>query len=337
LKKIMDEVNLAKGVSRSLRGHIEQRRRELAVAILRASGETLRQRPPGRAGFVSALLDRLSEELAGGDRAATNAWVKQASQAEASDESIVGLSLAMVSASYATEHPDGHLAARYLALRGKQLDKVFEDASLQRQRALTPRIERSELVDSLLASLEARDFATCDHSRAVGGWAERIAAALQMPMAEQRFVGLCGTLHDIGKLATPKAILLKPGPLDEDEWETMREHSAIGARILERLPSLRECAPTVRAHHERVDGTGYPDRLGAESIPLPARIVAVADAFHAMISDRPYRAAVPAPRVLRILAEGKGVRWDSAAVDALQTIMRPSVRRVLEKAVGFED
>ena len=222
-------------------------------------------------------------------------------------------------------------------MRGRQLDKVFEDAANLRQRVASPRVDRSELVESLLASLEARDFATCDHSRAVGGWAERIAVALQMPHTEQRFVGLCGTLHDIGKLATPKSILLKPGPLDDDEWDTMREHSAIGARILERLPSLRECAPIVRAHHERFDGAGYPDRLSADSIPLPARIVAVADAFHAMISDRPYRAAVPAGRVLRILAEGKGIRWDAPAVDALQTIMRPGARRVLEKAVGFED
>lgn len=338
MKKIMDDVTLSKGAARALRAHVERRRRELADSILRALGESARSRPAGRSAFVGALLDRFDEELSTADPAATNEWVAETSEAQdISGESIIGLSLAMVAASYAAERTDGHIVARYLALRGKQLDRIFDERSQRSSERQSARSLHGELVESLLGSLEARDGATCDHSRAVGMWAERIAVALKLHATERRFVGLAGTLHDIGKLATPKAILLKPGPLDDDEWETMRAHSAIGARILERLPSLRECAPIVRAHHERVDGTGYPDGLRGSQIPIAARIVAVADAFHAMISDRPYRAAIPAVRALRILGEGKDIRWDARAVEGLHAIVRPGGKRVLERAVGFED
>jgi putative nucleotidyltransferase with HDIG domain len=189
-------------------------------------------------------------------------------------------------------------------------------------------------VQSLLASLQARDFATCDHSRAVGLWAGRIAHAMGMSAKEQHFAALCGTLHDVGKLATPRAILLKPGPLDESEWATMREHSAAGARIVERVPSLRACAPVVRAHHERVDGGGYPDGLIGTSIPLTARIIAAADAFHAMISQRPYRPPLPVPRALHELIKGRDVRWDAGIVDALHALVHQRRGRKLERAAG---
>src|SRR6476469_6175125 len=105
------------------------------------------------------------------------------------------------------------------------------------------------------------------------------------------FVEQCSILHDIGKVETPSSILLNTGSLSDEEWSVMREHVAAGARILTSIPSLARCAPIVRAHHERFDGAGYPDGLAGEQIPLEARIVAVADAFHAMISDRPYRPA----------------------------------------------
>jgi putative nucleotidyltransferase with HDIG domain len=331
----MEEQGLTRGAARALRTHIEQRRRELAIGILRAAGDIPGARPSGAATFVGTLLDRLNDELATGDLTICDTWASHAAPPDLSGgDSIIGLAFAMISASYAAEHADGHITARYLAVRGRQLDRAFEDATLRG--VPVGGVDRKELVESLLASLEARDFATCDHSRAVGMWAERIAGSLSMTREEQRFIGLCGTLHDIGKLATPKAILLKPGPLDEDEWATMRDHSAVGAQILDRLPSLRHCAPVVRAHHERIDGEGYPDHLSGGSIPLGARIVAVADAFHAMISDRPYRAAVPAQRALAILDEGRDSRWDSNAVAAIRTIVvRPGARRRLDRAVGF--
>jgi HD-GYP domain-containing protein (c-di-GMP phosphodiesterase class II) len=131
------------------------------------------------------------------------------------------------------------------------------------------------------------------------------------------FIELCALLHDIGKIATPEQILFKPGPLTSAEWDVMRDHSAAGQRILAQIPSLSRCALIVRAHHERWDGLGYPDALAGETIPFEARIVAVADAFHAMISDRPYRKAIPPRRALEILQSGRGTQWDPLVVDAM--------------------
>lgn len=171
--------------------------------------------------------------------------------------------------------------------------------------------------DALLAMLAERDAATCCHSKATAVWARRLATAMGLPQDTVEFVELCGLLHDIGKVGTPDAVLNKPGPLTPQEWEVMREHSAAGARILMQIPSLQRCALSARAHHERWDGQGYPDRLAGKEIPFEARIVAVADSFHAMITDRPYRAAIAPRQAMKILEEGRGTQWEPAAVDAM--------------------
>ena len=142
-------------------------------------------------------------------------------------------------------------------------------------------------------------------------------------------------LHNVGKLSTPRAILLKAGPLDSQEWDVMREHSAIGAQILADIPSLRACAPTVRAHHEQIDGNGYPDRLDGDRLPLAARIVAVADAFHAMISKRSYRSAMPAAEALAVLQRGAGTRWDVRVVNVMLGVVRPVRVRANVAVVGL--
>jgi HD-GYP domain-containing protein (c-di-GMP phosphodiesterase class II) len=134
---------------------------------------------------------------------------------------------------------------------------------------------------------------------------------------QSEFIELCAVLHDIGKISTPEAILFKTSSLTAQEWEIMREHSAAGQRILNQIPSLARCASIVRAHHERWDGLGYPDGLAGETIPFEARVVAVADAFHAMISDRPYRKAIAPRRALEILQSGRGTQWDPLIVDAM--------------------
>ncbi|MDQ2865841.1 MAG: HD-GYP domain-containing protein [Candidatus Eremiobacteraeota bacterium] len=174
-----------------------------------------------------------------------------------------------------------------------------------------------ESTTALLAMLAERDYGTCCHSQATAQWTLRLATALGCETETAKFIELCALLHDIGKISTPDAILLKPEPLTSTEWEVMREHAASGARILSQIPSLARCAAVVRAHHERFDGAGYPDGLSGTSIPLEARIVSVADAFHAMISERPYRKPVPPRRALEILAEGRGTQWDPDIVDAM--------------------
>lgn len=177
--------------------------------------------------------------------------------------------------------------------------------------------EYDESTRALLAMLGERDAATCCHSRATGEWARRLCAAMAIPPQSAALIKLCAVLHDIGKVSTPEAILLKRGPLSDDEWVVMRDHSAAGQRILDQIPTLSRCALIVRAHHERWDGAGYPDGLAGENIPFEARVVAVADAFHAMISERPYRKAIPPRQALEILHDGRGTQWDPAIVDAM--------------------
>lgn len=177
------------------------------------------------------------------------------------------------------------------------------------------------VIDGVLIMLKARDEATCAHSHATGAWCRRLSAAMRLPAEQTDVIVKAGILHDIGKIATPDSILFKPGPLDAAEWKTMQEHAAFGAQVLSELPALAAFAPIVRAHHERWDGEGYPDRLKGEQIPFEARVVAVADAFHAMISDRPYRPAIGQREAMTILKDGSGTQWDPTVVHAMITML----------------
>jgi HD-GYP domain-containing protein (c-di-GMP phosphodiesterase class II) len=133
-------------------------------------------------------------------------------------------------------------------------------------------------------------------------------------------VRAAGILHDIGKLGISDAILHKPGRLDADEWEEMRRHPELGARILEHA-NLRDIAAWVLAHHERVDGTGYPRGLASDAIPAEARILAVADAYEAMTADRPYRRALGTEAARQELVRGAGAQFDAAIVDAFLRVL----------------
>lgn len=175
----------------------------------------------------------------------------------------------------------------------------------------------AEATTALLGMLAERDYGTCCHSKATAEWARRLATTMELRNEDVEFIALCALLHDIGKISTPDHILLKPSPLGIDEWDVMRDHAAAGARILNQIPSLQRCAIIVRAHHERFDGAGYPDGLHGTSIPLEARVVAVADAFHAMISERPYRQPVSPRQALQILQDGRGSQWDPNVVDVM--------------------
>lgn len=145
------------------------------------------------------------------------------------------------------------------------------------------------VVTTIAALLDARDGATSAHSRAVMECAVAIAAEMGLDDEQVEIVRVAALLHDVGKIAVADALLRKPGPLTEQEWVAMREHPAIAQRLLGRLPLPAEAVAAIRHHHERYDGSGYPDCLAGDDIPLAARIVAIADAWNAMISDRPYR------------------------------------------------
>jgi putative nucleotidyltransferase with HDIG domain len=138
---------------------------------------------------------------------------------------------------------------------------------------------------------------------------------------EQELVHLCGLVHDIGKIGLPAGLLEKPGPLTLEERRQMERHSEIGERILRNVDDYAEIADVVRSHHERIDGMGYPDGLPGDDIPLLARIIGVADAYDAMTSDRPYRAALPS-RIARLrLAQAVETQFDTSVVAAFEAIL----------------
>ena len=175
--------------------------------------------------------------------------------------------------------------------------------------------------EGLVATLDARDRYTAGHSAAVAIYSRDIAARMGLPNGVQERVYLCGLVHDIGKIGLPPGLLEKPGALTLDERNVMKEHSAIGERILRNVDGYADIALVVRHHHERVDGEGYPDGLEADEIPLLSRIIAVADAYNAMTSDRPYRDAMPS-RVARMrLAQAVESQFDIAAAAAFEQVL----------------
>ena len=178
----------------------------------------------------------------------------------------------------------------------------------------------------LAETLDLRDAGTAEHSRTVGQFARDTAAALGLAAARVDRLQAAGVLHDLGKLGIADAILHKPGALTDAEWNEMTRHPEIGARILEHA-GLRDIAAWVLAHHERLDGRGYPSGLAADEIPLEARILAVADAYEAMISDRPYRRGMPAGEARGELERCAGTQFDPTVVEAfLSTLVAPRPR-----------
>jgi diguanylate cyclase (GGDEF)-like protein len=175
--------------------------------------------------------------------------------------------------------------------------------------------------EALAAALEAKDTYTADHARSIADLAVAVGRAMGMDDEGLRDLRYGAIFHDIGKIAIPDAILNKPGPLTEDEFAVVRRHPVVGEQILSPVPFLSGVRRIVRHDHERWDGTGYPDGLRGEAIPLGARIVLVVDAYHAMCSDRPYRRAMPPAEAQDELRRGAGTQFDPDAVDALLDVL----------------
>jgi putative two-component system response regulator len=205
--------------------------------------------------------------------------------------------------------------------------KPFSHADLQT--AVAGALERArraehELRERLLAptlaatianAIEARDAELQGHCERLGDLAVRLAERLGLPQQQIDRIRLGAVLHDVGKIGIPDRVLLKEGPFAEEERALMRQHPEIGERLLEPIDFVGDVRDIVRHHHERWDGAGYPDGLRGEEIPLPARIVALADAVEAMSAPRPYRASLSEHEVLRELGVGRGTQWDPALVD----------------------
>jgi len=191
------------------------------------------------------------------------------------------------------------------------------------------------VIAALAAAIDAKDPYTHGHSERVARYAAEIARELGLETHEVETVHYAGLLHDIGKIGVSEQSLKKPDALDVKEWEVMKAHPAIGARILEPISLLKEIIPLVRHHHERCDGTGYPDGLAGEEIPLGARILAVADAFEVMTSPRPYSPAMSPAQAIALLQEGVGKQWDAEVMEALLRALEKERLLPLEEAVSL--
>src|SRR4051794_12904718 len=228
-------------------------------------------------------------------------------------------------------------------LEGMSADSLPRGPSADDRRGRMRADLEATAVEALIAALNARENYTAAHSEAVVALAMSVGAELGLGEATLREIGQVALLHDIGKVGVPDAILQKDGALTAPEWEVMRQHPAIGARIVGAIGSLAHLAPAVRAEHERWDGSGYPDGLAGTDIPMASRICFICDAWHAMTSDRPYRRAldteaarveierhvgtqfcpVATPALLRVLERPEGVRPVAGTAGRLLPQVRP--------------
>ena len=196
-----------------------------------------------------------------------------------------------------------------------------QNASLEQANRLLK--ERSTAaMESLSATVDARDAYTAGHSRRVQQLSLAIGRELGLSQAELDLLGHAALFHDIGKLAIPDAILLKPSDLTTDEWSLMQRHADEGARIIDRLGFLQDAVPAIRHHHERFDGKGYPDGLAGEEIPLGARIIHVADALDSMLTTRIYRAARPVEEAVAELRDGAATQFCPRCVERARAARR---------------
>ncbi|MEX1254240.1 MAG: diguanylate cyclase [Dehalococcoidia bacterium] len=166
------------------------------------------------------------------------------------------------------------------------------------------------VLDSLVQAIDVKDRYTKDHSDVVAEYGMKLAARLGLSQQAQRALRIAGLLHDVGKLAVPDEVLKKPAALDPDEYEAIKRHVVIGEVLIREVPQLKDVLQAVSCHHERYDGKGYPRGLKGKQIPVLGRIIAIADAYSAMVLDRPYRKALTLEHVLRELEEGAGTQFD---------------------------
>jgi putative nucleotidyltransferase with HDIG domain len=231
----------------------------------------------------------------------------------------------------------------YLQRQARELERASEtighqNESLQEANELLRERSRAAM-EGLAATVDARDAYTAGHSRRVRHISVEIGAELGLSEEELEVLGQAALFHDIGKIAIPDSILLKPGSLTAEEWKVMQSHSQEGAQIIERLGFLDAAVPIIRHHHERLDGSGYPDGVRGDEIPLLARIIHVADALDSMITDRVYRPGLDPAVALAEIRAGTGTQFCPDAVAALERAiearrvrLRPEARRRLVAA-----
>jgi HD-GYP domain-containing protein (c-di-GMP phosphodiesterase class II) len=210
------------------------------------------------------------------------------------------------------------ITAEYARLQRREtlLDVVVKERTKELEESyLKLKAANRQALFGLAEAIEAKDTYTKGHCGRVAAYSLVLAKEAGYPDDGLETMEFGAFLHDIGKIGIRDAVLLKPGPLDDDEWKHMREHAAKGYDIAVQIEMLKPILPAVRNHHERWDGTGYPDGMKGEGIPLTARIVAIADAFDAMATDRPYKKAMPLEECEAVLRKTAGKMYDPELVE----------------------
>jgi putative two-component system response regulator len=208
--------------------------------------------------------------------------------------------------------------------------------SLLKLKMRTDELERAESVlFSLARSIEGKDPYTHGHCERLAEYSARLGQHLRL--SEEQIIALrrAGVVHDIGKIAVPDAILLKPGSLTADEWKLIREHSVVGERICAPLKSFRFVLPIIRHHHEKLDGSGYPDGLRGDAIPITARVLQIVDVYDALTTDRPYKKAFSITDALQTMKQevAKGW-WDPHIFDQFERLVRSGTADFLSRSAS---
>jgi len=241
----------------------------------------------------------------------------------------------------ALAHPPDGLLADQLMVFARELGVLYQQErtrSRELEDALGAMQETCVATMTALAQVvEAKDTTTRGHLDRTHRYGMALAERVDPELAARPEVGYGFFLHDIGKVGIPEAILCKPGPLDGAEWDTMRAHPSIGARIVEPIRFLADAVEIVRSHHERWDGRGYPSGLAGLAIPLAARIFAVADSFDAMTSDRPYRRAMPIDRAVGEIRGASGTQFDPVVVAVFLELVDEGVFHLDQSAHGAHE
>jgi putative nucleotidyltransferase with HDIG domain len=218
-----------------------------------------------------------------------------------------------------SNRPDGSLPTLDISSTTYEVDELVQAFNRASESVKDGRERLSqaytEFIASISSAVDARDVYTAGHSRRVSDYASVIAEAMGLK-DQLEVVRIGALLHDVGKLGIPDEILQKPGPLTAEEFDCIKQHPAIGKRILDRIEAFERYVPVVELHHENHDGSGYPWGLKGERIPVSARIVHVADAYDAMVTNRPYRKGMSHQRALEILAQNAGSQFDPGVVNA---------------------
>jgi putative nucleotidyltransferase with HDIG domain len=209
-----------------------------------------------------------------------------------------------------------------LAAAGERLKRIatsqFDNEHAEQVRRRTRETcEGFTLLDALLTAVDNKDRYTRRHSEDVMVYASQIAEEMRLDEETQQTIEVAALLHDVGKIGIPDHILRKPGKLTESEFAAIKQHPTLGAVMVSAVPGFENTLDAVKYHHERWDGKGYPSGKASTDIPFLARIIAAADAFSAMTTDRPYRSGMSEEIALKIIEEGAGSQWDPACAAAL--------------------